>query len=73
MKKEKKAIAEEMRPVSQLLYLGRYYAKVGKNWIPTAGAWATGGGIAFLFLTDWKVVTKRIPFIKDKYDHETPK
>ena len=32
LKKEKKAIAEEMRPVSQLLYLGRYYAKVGKNW-----------------------------------------
>lgn len=25
-------LAEEMRPVSQLLYLGRYYAKVGKNW-----------------------------------------
>lgn len=41
--------------------------------IPTAGAWMAGLGVAFLFLTDWKVVTKRIPFIKDKYDHEIPK
>lgn len=41
--------------------------------IPTAGAWTAGLGVAFLFLTDWKVVTKRIPFIKDKYDHEIPK
>ena len=41
--------------------------------IPTAGAWTAGAGIAFLFVTDWKVVTQKIPFIKDKYDHETPK
>lgn len=55
--------------------LGRYkfYAKAGKSWILTAGAWTAGLGVAFLFLTDWKVVTTRIPFIKDKYDHEIPK
>jgi len=41
--------------------------------IRTAGAWTAGLGVAFLFLTDWKVVTQRIPFIKDKYDHEIPK
>jgi len=41
--------------------------------VPTAAAWTTGAAIAFLFVSDWKVVTKRIPFIKDKYDHEIPK
>ncbi|CAH3019336.1 unnamed protein product [Porites evermanni] len=62
-----------MRPISELLYLGRYYKNVGKSWVPTAAAWTTGAAIAFLFVSDWKVVTKRIPFIKDKYDHEIPK
>ena len=41
--------------------------------VPTVAAWTTGAAIAFLFVSDWKVVTKRIPFIKDKYDHEIPK
>lgn len=39
----------------------------------TAGAWGTGLGVVFLYVTDWKVVTQKIPFIKDKYDHEIPK
>ncbi|XP_078374990.1 cytochrome b-c1 complex subunit 10-like [Oculina patagonica] len=62
-----------MRELIQGLGRYKFYAKVGKNWIPTAAAWTGGLGIAFLFLTDWKVVTKRIPFIKNKYDHEIPK
>lgn len=53
--------------------LSKFYATLGKNWVLTAGAWGTGLGVVFLYVTDWKVVTQKIPFIKDKYDHEIPK
>ena len=41
--------------------------------VPTAAAWGGGATILGLFLTDWKVITGYIPYIKDKYDHVPPK
>jgi hypothetical protein len=33
----------------------------------TLGAWGAGLGIIFLYLTDWKVVMGRIPYVKGRF------
>ena len=40
---------------------------------PTAAAWGGSLGLVGLFLTDWKVITGKIPYIKEKYNHEIPR
>ena len=40
---------------------------------PTAAAWGGSLVLIGLFLTDWKVITGKIPYIKGKYDHEVPR
>jgi len=40
---------------------------------PTAAAWGGSLGLIGLFLTDWKVITGHIPYIKEKYEHVVPR
>lgn len=33
----------------------------------TGGAWAGGLAIVFLYLTDWKVIMGRVPYVKGRF------
>lgn len=33
----------------------------------TLGAWGGGLGVVFLYLTDWKVIMGKIPFVKGRF------
>ncbi len=34
---------------------------------PTAAGWLAGAAVAALFVTEWKVIVTRIPFIRGRY------
>jgi len=40
--------------------------------VPTLSAWGIAGGLTVLYLTDWKVIMKHVPFVGKKYEHEKP-
>ena len=50
----------------------KYLAARGKNWLVPAVMWGGFFGGLGLFLTEWKVVTTKLPIYKGKYDHSPP-
>ncbi|XP_032902763.1 cytochrome b-c1 complex subunit 10 [Amblyraja radiata] len=50
--------------------LGPRYAQLLRNWIPTMTTWGAVGSVAFIYVTDWKVIVGRIPYIKGKFKTE---
>lgn len=38
--------------------------------IPTMTTWGAVGSVAFIYVTDWKVIVGRIPYIKGKFKTE---
>ena len=34
---------------------------------PTAAGWLAGAAVAALFVTEWRVIVTRIPFIRGRY------
>ncbi|KAL7648861.1 UNVERIFIED_CONTAM: hypothetical protein RMT77_000781 [Armadillidium vulgare] len=39
-----------------------------KVWFPSAVTFGASASILFIYFTEWKVVTRKIPFYGSKYD-----
>merc|ERR1712168_855770 len=50
----------------------KYLVQRGQNWVVPAAMWGGCAATLGLYLTEWKVVTKYIPYYGSKYDHKEP-
>ncbi|XP_029970033.1 cytochrome b-c1 complex subunit 10 [Salarias fasciatus] len=47
--------------------IGNKYMAIAKSWVPTLAIWGTTGGVALVYLTDWRVVLDYVPYINGKF------
>jgi len=49
------------------LRITQKHIELATKWTPTAMAYGTAASLTLLYLTDWKVVVKYIPFYGGKF------
>jgi len=59
--------------MTEMVEQSRYLIRLGKPWARPAALWGAAFSLVGLYLTDWKVVLGNVPFIKAKYEWETPR
>ncbi|XP_024887934.1 cytochrome b-c1 complex subunit 10-like [Temnothorax curvispinosus] len=50
------------------LRITRKHAELASKWTPTAVAYGATAWLGLLYLTDWKVVVRYIPFYGSKFE-----
>ncbi|XP_017369936.1 cytochrome b-c1 complex subunit 10 [Cebus imitator] len=48
-------------------FLGPRYRELVKNWWPTAYTWGAVGIVGLVWVTDWRLILERVPYIKGKF------
>ncbi|KAL8575412.1 hypothetical protein ACOMHN_000028 [Nucella lapillus] len=48
-------------------FWGPRYFELAKNWAPTAAVFGASAGAVGLYLTDWKVIVRYIPYYGGKF------
>ncbi|XP_041849562.1 cytochrome b-c1 complex subunit 10 [Melanotaenia boesemani] len=47
--------------------IGHKYAAIVKSWVPTMAIWGTTGGVALVYMTDWRLILDYVPYINGKF------
>ncbi|KFM68681.1 Cytochrome b-c1 complex subunit 10, partial [Stegodyphus mimosarum] len=47
--------------------IGKHNLSLARAWLPTAAMFSSGGGLFFLYLTDWKLILQYLPIYNTKF------
>ncbi|XP_037105125.1 cytochrome b-c1 complex subunit 10-like [Syngnathus acus] len=47
--------------------VGAKYVTIVRTWIPNLMGWGTVGGVALVYVTDWRLILDYVPYIRGKF------